>query len=346
MFTSTALNLQTGPLNGRKMTVEVSVIIPCYNEEATIGLVLDALYHQTFPRDRFEVVIADGMSSDATRSVISEFHLNHPGLYITVVDNVARTIPSGLNLAIRNSSGRYIIRLDAHSIPDHVYITTCVELLNAGAGDNVGGMWIIKPGGEDWQARSIAEAATHPLAVGDARYRLGGEAQAVETVPFGAYRRDLISKIGGYNEALLTNEDYEFNVRIRQAGGVIWFDPKLWTTYIARSNFRELARQYWRYGYWKARMIKNYPSTLRWRQLLPPSFVLSILVLFLVGILVPYAWILLAIEIGVYLLVLLLVGTIGSIQKKSVGFALGLPVAISTMHVSWGTAFLYSLFQK
>ena len=85
------------------MTVEVSVIIPCYNEEATIGLVLDALYHQTFPRDRFEVVIADGMSSDATRSVISEFHLNHPGLYITVVDNVARTIPSGLNLAIRNS---------------------------------------------------------------------------------------------------------------------------------------------------------------------------------------------------------------------------------------------------
>ena len=328
------------------MTVEVSVIIPCYNEETTIGLVLEALYHQTFPRDRFEVVIADGMSSDTTRSVISEFHLNHTRLNITIVDNVARTIPSGLNLAIRSSSGRYIVRLDAHSIPDHMYITKCVELLDADAGDNVGGMWIIKPGGEDWQARSIAEAATHPLAVGDARYRLGGEAQAVETVPFGAYRRDLISKIGGYDEALLTNEDYEFNVRIRQAGGVIWFDPKLWTIYIARSNFRELARQYWRYGYWKARMIKNYPKTLRWRQLLPPSFVLSILVLFLVGILVPHAWILLAIEIGVYLLVLLLAGIKGSFQKKSISFALGLPVAISIMHGSWGIAFLYSLFQK
>jgi hypothetical protein len=149
-----------------------------------------------------------------------------------------------------------------------------------------------------------------------------------------------------HKQSKLTNEDYEFNVRIRQAGGVIWFDPKLWTTYIARSNFRELARQYWRYGYWKARMIKNYPKTLRWRQLLPPSFVLSILVLFLVGILVPHAWILLAIELGVYLLVLLLAGIKGSFQKKSISFALGLPVAISTMHGSWGIAFLYSLFQK
>jgi len=328
------------------MTVDVSVIIPCYKEEATIGFVLEALYHQTFPKDRFEIIIADGMSPDSTRSVITEFHLDHPGLSITIVDNVSRTIPSGLNLAIESSSGNYIIRLDAHSIPDYTYIANCVGLLDAGAGDSVGGMWIIKPGKDDWQARSIAEAAAHPLAVGDAHYRLGGEAQAVDTVPFGAYHRNLISRIGGYDEALLTNEDYEFNVRIRQAGGVVWFDPKLRTTYIARSNFRELARQYWRYGYWKARMIKKYPNTLRWRQLLPPTFVLSIFVLFLVGIFVPLPWILLAIEIGVYLLVLLLAGIIGSFQKKYIGFALGLPVAIITKHVSWGTAFLVSLFQK
>ena len=328
------------------MTIDVSVIIPCYNEETTIGLVLDALYQQTFPKDRFEVIIADGMSPDSTRSLITEFYHDHPGLSITIVDNVSRSIPSGLNLAINNSSGRYIIRLDAHAIPDNIYIANCVELLEAGAGDNVGGMWIIKPGEENWQAKSIAEAASHPLAVGDAHYRLGSEAQAVDTVPFGAYHRDIFSRIGGYDEALLTNEDYEFNVRIRQTGGVIWFDPKLRTTYIARSNFRELARQYWRYGYWKARMIKNYPNSLRWRQLLPPSFVLSLFVLLLAGIFVPLAWVLLAIEIGVYLLVLLLAGIIGSFQKKYIGFTLGLPMAIITMHVSWGTAFLFSLFQK
>lgn len=328
------------------MTVDVSVIIPCYNEETTIGLVLDALFQQTIPRVQLEVIIADGMSTDSTREIISDFQMHHSNLSIKIVDNVSRTIPSGLNLAVRSSSGRYIIRLDAHSIPDNTYIAKCVELLEAGAGDNVGGMWIIIPAGENWQAKSIAEAAAHPLAVGDAHYRLGSEAQAVDTVPFGAYHRELINKIGGYDESLLTNEDYEFNVRVRQEGGLIWFDPNIRTTYIARSNLRELVQQYWRYGYWKARMIKRYPRTLRWRQLLPPTFVLSILILLLVGILTQLAWILLAFEIGVYLFVLLLAGIIRSIQKKYCGFALGLPLAIIAMHLSWGTAFLYSLVQK
>ncbi len=328
------------------MTVAVSVIIPCFNEETTIGLVLDALFKQTFPRVQLEVIIADGLSTDSTREIISDFQIHHPDLALKIVDNVSRTIPSGLNLAVRSSSGKYIIRLDAHSIPENTYIKNCVDLLEAGAGDNVGGMWIIKPARDNWQAKSIAEAAAHPLAVGDAHYRLGSKAQEVDTVPFGAYRRELINKIGGYNESLLTNEDYEFNVRIRQEGGLIWFDPKIRTTYIARSNLRELVRQYWRYGYWKARMIMRYPRTLRWRQLLPPTFVLSIIILLLVGILSHHAWILLAFEIGVYLVVLLLVGIIRSSQKKYCGFALGLPLAIIAMHLAWGTAFLYSLIQK
>lgn len=150
------------------MTVAVSVIIPCFNEESTIGLVLDALFKQTFPRVQLEVIIADGLSTDSTREIISDFQMYHPDLSLKIVDNVSRTIPSGLNLAVRNSSGKYIIRLDAHSIPDYTYIENCVDLLEAGAGDNVGGMWIIKPAGENWQAKSIAEAAGHPLAVGDA----------------------------------------------------------------------------------------------------------------------------------------------------------------------------------
>ena len=99
----------------------------------------------------------------------------------------------------------------------------------------------------------------------------------MDTVPFGAFRRSLIDKIGLFDETLLTNEDYEFNTRIRQSGGRVWLDPEIVTVYYARSTLRDLARQYWRYGYWKFRMLRRYPDTLRWRQALPPLFVASLI---------------------------------------------------------------------
>ncbi len=150
-----------------------------------------------------------------------------------------------------------------------------------GRGDNVGGVWEIQPGATTWIARSIAVAAAHPLGVGDAMYRLAATASEVDTVPFGSFRRTLIEQIGGYNESLLTNEDYEFNTRIRQANGRVWLDPSIRSVYFARSTFKELVRQYWRYGYWKWRMLRHFPDTVRWRQALPPLFVLSLVCLLL-----------------------------------------------------------------
>jgi glycosyltransferase involved in cell wall biosynthesis len=328
-----------------KHTPNVSVIVPCYNEEATIGLLLEALRKQTFPSEDLEVVIADGRSQDRTLEVIASFEAANPSLQIKVVNNKARNIPTGLNVAIDASQGEYIIRLDAHAVPNPDYIERCVAALKAGKGANVGGVWEIRPSNDAWISRSIARAAAHPLGVGDARYRVGGQPQVVDTVPFGAFHRSLIEKIGPFDENLLSNEDYEFNVRLRLSGGQIWLDPAIRCIYFARSTFRSLARQYWRYGFWKAQMLRRYPHTLRWRQL-SALLVLSLISLAILSVFFSFARWLLAAEILIYGGALLFAGLQVSIKDQDFGLLVGVPLAIATMHLTWGTAFLWSLLQK
>jgi succinoglycan biosynthesis protein ExoA len=321
----------------------VSVIVPCYNEQATIGLLLNALYLQTYPRQEMEVIIADGISDDRTRHEIESFQLSHPQLIIKVVDNHKRNIPSGLNQAIMASNGEYIVRLDAHSVPYPDYIERCVGALKSELGENVGGVWEIKPAGNSWVARAIATAVSHPLGVGDAYYRYTGLARAVDTVPFGAFRRALIERIGLFNEDLLTNEDYEFNVRIRQAKGQVWLDPDIRSVYFARPTWSSLIHQYWRYGFWKGRMLLLYPHTLRWRQALPPLFVMSLVGLALLSFGSPLARLFLVAEVSFYSAVLLGVAAVQAVKKQDLAMLPGIPLAIASMHISWGAALIWSL---
>lgn len=323
--------------------LEVTIIVPCYNEQETISLLLEAILAQSYPVSRIEVVIADGCSSDQTRTRIQDFQARHPELAVKVVDNYPRVIPAALNRAIEAAQGEFIIRLDAHSIPAPDYVERCIAALKARRGENVGGVWHIRPGKDTWIARSIAAAASHPLGVGDALYRLGGPARAVDTVPFGAFYRRIFDEVGYYDEQLLTNEDYELNTRIRQRGGVIWFDPDIRSIYFARKNLSDLARQYARYGYWKAQMLRRYPDTLRWRQFLPPAFVAALIALALSAPWLPFFRWLLLLQVGGYNLILWMAGAYLSITKKSLALLLGLPLAIATMHLTWGAAFLWGV---
>ena len=282
----------------------VSVIIPCYNEQATIRLLLDAIYRQTFSSAEIEVIIADGLSTDQTRAEVARFQAEHSDMPVTVVDNARRNIPAALNSALAGARGEYVVRLDAHSVPAPDYIERCVEALAAGQGENVGGVWEVRPRGSGLVQRAIAVAASHPFGVGDALYRYTTQAGYVDTVPFGAFRRDVFTKFGTFDESLLTNEDYEFNARLRQQGGRVWLDPRIRSTYFARGSFKALAQQYWRYGFWKWRMLRRYPQTLRWRQALPPLFVLGLLFGTLLGLFWQPAFALLAVVLVLYGLVL------------------------------------------
>jgi hypothetical protein len=265
---------------------------------------------------------------------------------VRVVDNPRRIIPAALNCALAAAGGEFIIRLDAHSAPAADYVERTIAALQANMGDNVGGLWLIRPGNESWVAKAIAAAAAHPLGVGDARYRYSNRPGIVDTVPFGAFRRDLIERIGPFDESLLANEDYEFNARIRKHHGQIWFDPQIRSMYYARGSLGSLARQYWRYGYWKRRMLERYPETLRWRQALPPVFVLGLIGLLLLAPVWPASLPVLVGVILLYFLILLAASLTAAISGRDLRLLAGIPAAIAVMHLSWGSGFLWSALQR
>jgi succinoglycan biosynthesis protein ExoA len=327
-----------------RMLPHVSIIVPCYNEQATIGQLLHAVLQQSYPRARMEVVIADGISEDGTRAAIAAFQGEHPDLALAVIENRLRSIPSGLNAAIAASRGEIIVRLDAHSIPIPEYVERCVADLDARKGSVVGGVWSVQAGGVGLIPEGIAQAAGHPLGVGDAMYRLRATPGPVDTVPFGAFYRSLFEEIGGFSESLLTNEDYEFNTRVRRTGAVVWIDPAIRSTYIARGSLAALARQYGRYGYWKFKMLQRHPGSLRWRQALPPAFVLSLVILGVSSFFLPLARFLLLLEIVLYLLALGAAGVLAAAIRRQPSLLIGLPLAIATMHLAWGSGFVWSIF--
>ena len=326
-----------------EMPPTVSIIVPCLNEEKRIRVLLDALLTQTYPIGLMDVTIADGGSLDQTREVVAAFQIEHPELRLNVIDNLAGSIPAALNEAIKASNGVVILRMDAHSAPYPDYVERSLAALESGKGANVGGIWEIRPGSNTWIARSIAAAAAHRLGVGDALYRHTQVAAAVDTVPFGCFRRELLNQVVGYDETLLANEDYEFNARIRLSGHTIWLDPAIRSIYFSRASFDTLAQQYFRYGFWKLNMLRRYPGTLRWRQALPPVFVVSLVVGCILGFFWQEFFLLVIIELLVYFSVLGLAGLKLAITRKEYFLAIGLPLAILVMHIAWGSGFLSSV---
>lgn len=306
-------------------------------------MLLEAIYRQSFPVSQVEVLIIDAMSTDGTRQNIQAFQQDHPDLRVKVLDNQKKTIPSALNIGLKTAEGEWVVRLDAHSMPDPQYIQRCVEALQAGLGDNVGGVWEIRPSNSSRTARAISIAAAHRLGVGDALYRYTSQAGYVDTVPFGSFRRSLIEKIGLFDEDLLANEDYEFNARLRGGGGRVWLDPAIRSVYFARPTIAALARQYWRYGFWKWRMLRRYPQTLRWRQALPPLFVTSLIILIILFPFWRLARLALGCEILIYTGIVLTASLLAAIKQKDITLTLGIGTAIATMHICWGAGFLWSL---
>jgi glycosyltransferase involved in cell wall biosynthesis len=323
---------------------DVSIIVPCFNEERHITGLLEAIVGQTISLEEIEVVIADGMSTDRTREKINLFTNNCPDLKIKLIDNPKRNIPAALNLAIQSATGKYIVRLDAHSIPEPDYVATCLSHLKENKAQNVGGIWVIKPGDNSQIASAISVAAAHPLGVGGAQYRHSNTQPAyVDTVPFGSFQRDFLVELGLFDESLLSNEDYELNTRIRKHGGKVFLDPAIRCTYFSRNNLKSLSKQYFRYGYWKFQMLKRYPNSIRPRQFLPPFLILLQFLTLILCLLNP-VFIFVFFGIALLYLISIFMGTFFSPkpEQETLWMHLLIAIAIITMHYSWGTGFLLS----
>lgn len=324
----------------------VSVVIPCYNEERFIGKVLENLAGQHAPA-RYEIIIVDGMSTDGTRAVVAEFTGRHPDIAVRLIDNPARNIPTALNLGIGRARHEIIVRMDAHSVPSENYVRRCVEGLTSDEVSVVGMPWRIRASEETWTAQAIALAVAHPFGIGDAKYRLENSAsQFVDTVPFGAFRKSLWQQVGGFNESLLANEDYDFHYRVRQRGGRILLDTGGHSIYFARHSFKALAVQYFRYGRWKAQMVKLNPRSLRLRQLVAPVFVIALIILTALSLLSRLAAVALAAVVVPYVALAALFAF--KLSRKAGDFRL-LPLiafAFLIIHTTWGSSFLLGLFHS
>jgi len=322
----------------------VSVLVPCLNEAGSIEQLLDAFRVQDAPI--LEIIVVDGGSTDGTHAILENYQKKYPAVPLRVLLRPCITLPEAINAGVRATRGDVIVRLDAHSRPTPTYVRQCVEALQQTGAGVVGGVWIVEAGNPSATAESIARAVAHPLGAGDAAYRIGHARPGrlpIDTVPFGCFRKSTWEQLGGYNESLLTNEDYEFNYRARMARHAVILDSSIRCTYVARSTLKDLAAQYFRYGWWKASMLKQHPRSLRWRQAVPAGFAATLVALACLSLFWEVARIALAGVIALYGSVLIgtALGMRNSVPRWKV-VAL-LPVAFATVHFSWGTGALVNL---
>ncbi len=321
----------------------ISVVIPCYNEEKYIPSLMENLLSQDYPQNMTELIFADGMSSDRTRTLLEEFAKKHPR--IVVIDNPGRYVPTGLNAAIQASKGKVIIRMDAHSIYPLDYWKVLVAKLAFHQADNVGGVWDTQPGADTDEAKAIVLATSHPLGIGNARYRLGGDQDSeVDTVPFGCFRRDVFDRVGYFDPQLVRNQDDEFNGRIIKTGGKIVLIPSLQIKYFARENRTKLARMFFQYGLFKPLVNIKLGSPATLRQFAPPVFVLSLVVLSVLGFWWrPFAM-LLCLEILFYASVITVM-SFAITRGKGLSMFWHTLLTFPAIHFSYGTGYLLGVFR-
>jgi glycosyltransferase involved in cell wall biosynthesis len=251
----------------------VSVIIPCFNEEKFIGTILHNLMAQDYPRDRMEVLIMDGGSTDRTLEIIQQATAGHP--LIRVVPNKQRYVPFALNSGIKASRGEVIMIMGAHTFYPPDYVSVLVKHLFELNADNVGAFLHTKPGDDSIQALAIAKVLSSPFGIGNAKYRTGvQEICQVDTVPFGCYKREVFDKIGLFDEELLRNQDYEFNARLLNSGGSIYLIPFLAINYFTRSSTRQLFRMHYQYGLYNPLVSLKVGRPMLSRHLVPLVFLL------------------------------------------------------------------------
>ncbi len=248
----------------------ISVVIPCLNESRYIDSTLQSLLDQVDPGESWEVIVADGRSDDGTRERLDFWQQEHD--QFRWVDNPKRTTPQALNAGIEASKGEAIIILGAHAQVDPDFLLRNAELLRAHPESGCVGGVVEQVHGSD-RSRQIGAAMSTLFGVGDARFRTGGNAGHVDTVAFGAYRKEVLDEIGWFDEALVRNQDDELNYRLLYSGWRIWFDPRIRSSYHVRSTYEKLLKQYHQYGYWKVFVNRKHGTITTWRQTIPAIFI-------------------------------------------------------------------------
>ena len=310
---------------------EISVILPVRNEAAHLADSVHAILSQDF-HGPLEVVLAIGPSSDGTEAIART--LAQADSRVVIVENPTGRTAAGLNLAVKSSQYANIVRVDGHSEIPPNYLSLVLEILTQSGAVNVGG--VMAAMGKSVFERAVARAMRSPLGVGASRFHTGGIAGAVDTVYLGAFRKEALLAVGGFDERFTRAQDWELNFRLRATGGLIYFDPRLVVTYRPRSTVSALARQYFEYGRWRRVVSRRHEGTINYRYLAPPFTVLVSALSIILGAFISIIFLLPTLVYALFILLASIV--IG----KSLGEIISLPLILLTMHMCWGTGFLTS----
>jgi len=314
-----------------------SIVVPCRNEAAFIGDCLESIIANTYPKDRCEVLVVDGMSGDGTRAIVAGYAKRYG--FIRLLDNPKGIAPAAFNIGARAARGDVVLIMGAHATYDPEYIQLCVQsLLDSGA-DNVGGVLRTVARTGTLVGRTVALVLSHPFGVGNSVFRTGaGEPRWVDTVFGGCYRRDVFDRIGFWNEQLRYSQDIEFNRRLVRAGGRILLVPEIVTDYYARSSPGSFLRHNFRNGVWSVLPFRHSAAMpVQWRQLVPGLAVGAGLVLGLLSLASPvFGWGLLGLS-GAYLVAALAAGAAIAWRERDWRYATLLPVAFAALHLAYGT---------
>jgi succinoglycan biosynthesis protein ExoA len=299
----------------------VSFVIPVKNDAKHLRAAAESIETQSHLTN-FEIVLAVAPSSDETEEIASR--LASSSSKIKIVPNAMSDTASGLNAAISKSRFELVIRVDAHSKLSKGYAVLAQKILSETGAANVGGR-MVAAGNTAFQ-KAVAHAYNNRIGLGGGAFHVGGKAGPVDSVYLGCFQKSWLDKVGGFNPKWVRGQDWELNKRIREAGGLVWFDPRLEVTYYPRDNWKALAKQFFNTGIWRGALTREAPTQAALRYWIPPLLVLSTIF-----------WL----PLWLYLIAVgfMAVGA----TELSWRSRLWLMVVLPTMHFSWGIGFWIGL---
>ena len=324
----------------------VTLIVPCRNEERYLRQCLDSILNNDYPKDRLEILVADGMSEDGTRQIIQEYARQFP--FLRMIDNPKQNVCAAMNLGMRQAQGDVLFKMDAHSLYAKDYIVRCVKALEATGADNVGGKFVIKPGADTPMAKGIALAMGHPFGIGQYYQWMNAldKPTEVETVSFGCFRKDLLArKQLAFNEELLRGGDSEFNRQLRKKGGKIVLIPDIIFQYFARPDLKALWKHQFSCSYWVVYWTR-FGCKLTLRSFLPMLFVVGLLGFLVMALFFSSLSFPLILTLSFYGAVSLYFSWQLAVKERDPRMFFLMPLIFGTIHVGRGFGALIGLWRR
>lgn len=321
----------------------VSFIVVAYNAGEKLNSLIQDLEKQDYDYKNIEIIFVDGNSSDNTKEVMNNFaNSKYNFARVCVLDNPKKILSCGWNIALKESKGDLILRVDAHSSIPTDFISKNVGVIQSGE-KIVGGHRISIIDEKSAWHKTLLIAETSLFGSGIAGYRRTRGKKYVSTLAHAAYSREVFQHVGEYDERLVRTEDNEMHYRMKKAGYKFLLDPEIKSYHHARNSFKKMLKQKFGNGYWIGLTLGVSPKCFSAYHFVPLLFVLAIfvgIVLSIIGISLPI--ISLAIIYSFFNIFNTMLSVIG--KKFELSYLL-LPVLMFLLHIYYGVGTLKGVVQ-